>query len=228
MAGLYRKQIVACDTYLSYMGKSRGNSVNQKSSNVVWHRSTVSRADRAEKNGHRSVVLWFTGLSASGKSTLAHAVEERLHAMGCNTYVLDGDNVRHGLCSDLGFSLEDREENMRRIGEVSKLMIEAGTIVLTAFISPMRKDRERVRSLFPHGDFLEIFCDAGLAVCEERDPKGLYRRARAGEVTDFTGISSPYEEPVNPQLHCDTGTVSTEENLERVFDMLRTNGILQN
>ena len=202
--------------------------MSQKSSNVVWHKSTVSRADRGQKSGHKSVVLWFTGLSASGKSTLAHAVEEQLHAMDCNTYVLDGDNVRHGLCSDLGFSLEDREENLRRIGEVAKLMVEAGTIVLTAFISPLRKDRERVRSLFPHGDFLEIFCDASLEVCEERDPKGLYRRARAGEVADFTGISSPYEAPVNPQLHCDTGAVSTEENIQKVLDLLHQNGVLQN
>ena len=128
--------------------------MNDKSPNVVWHRATVSRKDREERNGHRALVLWFTGLSASGKSTLAHAVEDRLHKMGCHTFVLDGDNVRHGLCSDLGFSLDDREENLRRIGEVSKLMLETGVMVLTAFISPLRKDRERVRSLFPHGEFL--------------------------------------------------------------------------
>lgn len=197
-----------------------------KSTNVTWHRSTVSREHRAERNGHKSVVLWFTGLSASGKSTLAHAVEERLHKMGCNTFVLDGDNVRHGLCSDLGFSLEDRKENLRRIGESAKLMVEAGVIVLTAFISPMRSDRENVRSLFPHGDFIEIFCDADLEVCESRDPKGLYRRARAGEIPDFTGISSPYEPPVNPEIRCNTGGDPVETNVEQVVAILRENEVL--
>ena len=201
--------------------------MSEKSSNVVWHAATVSRADREQRNGHRAVVLWFTGLSASGKSTLAHAVEERLHAMGCSTYVLDGDNVRHGLCSDLGFSLQDREENLRRIGESAKLMNEAGTLVLTAFISPLRKDRERVRSLFPHGDFLEIYCAASLEVCESRDPKGLYRRARAGEIGDFTGISSPYEPPVNPELSCDTGAQDVAHNAERVLRLLRERGVIQ-
>ena len=199
-----------------------------KSSNVVWHTATVSRADREERNKHRSLVLWFTGLSASGKSTLAHAVEDTLHGMGCNTYVLDGDNVRHGLCSDLGFSLEDREENLRRVGETAKLMVEAGVLVLTAFISPLRKDRERVRSLFPHGDFLEIFCDASLDVCESRDPKGLYKRARAGEIGEFTGISSPYESPINPELRCDTGCDSVEANVEKVLAVLLERGIIQN
>lgn len=198
-----------------------------KSSNVVWHESTVDRGDREERNGHKSVVLWFTGLSASGKSTLAHAVEERLHSSGCQTYVLDGDNVRHGLCSDLGFSLEDREENLRRIGEVAKLMVEAGVIVLTAFISPMRKDRERVRSLFPHGDFLEVYCAASLEVCESRDPKGLYRRARAGEIAEFTGISSPYEAPINPELRCDTGSEPVEQNVDSVMEMLTALGVIR-
>lgn len=200
--------------------------MNEKSSNVVWHKSLVSRDDRERRNGHKSVVLWFTGLSASGKSTLAHAVEKRLHEGGCNTFVLDGDNVRHGLCSDLGFSLEDRAENLRRIGEVAKLMTEAGVIVLTAFISPLRQDRERVRSLFPHGDFLEIFCDASIEVCESRDPKGLYRRARAGEIPEFTGISSPYEPPINPELRCNTGEESLEDNIEQVLEMLRQRRII--
>jgi adenylylsulfate kinase len=195
--------------------------MSEKSSNVVWHQATVSRQDREQRNDHKALVLWFTGLSASGKSTLAYAVEDRLHKMGCHTFVLDGDNVRHGLCSDLGFSLEDREENLRRIGEVSKLMLETGVMVLTAFISPMRKDRERVRSLFPHGDFLEIYCDASLEVCESRDPKGLYKRARAGEIAEFTGISSPYEAPVNPELRCPTGTESVEKNVDLVIEMLR-------
>lgn len=201
--------------------------MSEKSSNVVWHKSAVSRSDRENRNGHKALVLWFTGFSASGKSTLAHAVEQRLHAMGCNTFVLDGDNVRHGLCSDLGFSLEDRQENLRRIGEISKLMVEAGVMVLTAFISPLRKDREHVRSLFPHGDFLEIFCDASLAVCESRDPKGLYRRARAGEIHDFTGISSPYEAPVNPELRCDTGEQSLDESVNQVLEVLRQRGVIQ-
>ncbi|RMG36678.1 MAG: adenylyl-sulfate kinase [Gammaproteobacteria bacterium] len=200
--------------------------MSEKSSNVVWHKALVTREDRQRRNHHKSVVLWFTGLSASGKSTLAHAVEKRLHDDGCNTFVLDGDNVRHGLCSDLGFSLEDRAENLRRIGEVAKLMIEAGTIVLTAFISPLRQDRERVRSLFPHGDFLEIYCDASIEVCESRDPKGLYRRARAGEIPDFTGISSPYEAPINPELRCNTGEDPVEENVEQVLEMLRKRGII--
>ena len=201
--------------------------MNTKSSNVVWHRSTVSRGDREQRNGHRSLVLWFTGLSASGKSTLAHAVEERLHAMGCNTFVLDGDNVRHGLCSDLGFSLQDREENLRRIGEVAKLMVETGVIVLTAFISPLRKDRERVRSLFPHGDFIEIFCNASLEVCESRDPKGLYKRARAGEIAEFTGISSPYEAPINPEISCDTGQEDLSASVDQVLATLKANGVIK-
>jgi len=200
--------------------------MERKSSNVVWHKAAVSRADRERRNNHKSVVLWFTGLSASGKSTLAHAVEKELHELGCNTYVLDGDNVRHGLCSDLGFSLEDRAENLGRSGEVAKLMTEAGTIVLTAFISPLRSDRERVRSLFPHHDFIEIFCDASIEVCESRDPKGLYRRARAGEIPEFTGISSPYEPPVNPELRCNTGEDSVEHNVARVLELLRERGII--
>lgn len=200
--------------------------MGDKSSNVVWHAATITRNDRERLNGHRSLVLWLTGLSASGKSTLALAVEERLHEMGCKTYVLDGDNVRHGLCADLGFSLEDREENLRRIGETAKLMVEAGVLVITAFISPLRKDRKRVRSLFPHGDFVEVFCDASLGVCESRDPKGLYRRARAGEIGDFTGISSPYEAPINPQLSCDTGTESIRANVEKVLALLRERNVI--
>jgi len=200
--------------------------MSEKSSNVVWHKPTIHREDRELRNHHKAMVLWFTGLSASGKSTLAHALEDRLHKMGVHTFVLDGDNVRHGLCSDLGFSLEDREENLRRIGEVAKLMLETGVMVLTAFISPMRKDRESVRSLFPHGDFVEIYCDASLEVCESRDPKGLYKRARAGEIPEFTGISSPYEPPVNPELRCPTGEESIERNVDMVIEMLQGRGVL--
>ena len=200
--------------------------MSEKSSNVVWHRATVTRARREDKNGHRAVVIWFTGLSGSGKSTLAHAVEEQLFQAGGQTFVLDGDNVRHGLCSDLGFSIEDRRENIRRIGEVAKLMVEAGTLTLTAFISPLREDRERVRGLMPHGDFLEIYCKCDVETCESRDPKGLYARARRGEIKEFTGISSPYEEPKKPDLEVDTAAVSIEEGVEMVLEMLRNRGVL--
>lgn len=196
------------------------------SPNVVWHHATVTRARREAMNGHRGVILWFTGLSGAGKSTLAHAVEERLHRMGCRTFVFDGDNVRHGLCSDLGFSAEDRVENIRRIGEMAKLFMEAGIIAMTAFISPFRADRERVRSLVPHGDFLEIFCHCPLEVCEERDVKGLYKRARQGEIKDFTGISSPYEAPEKPELAVDTARLSLEESIDQVIDLLRQRGIV--
>ena len=185
---------------------------SSRSSNTVWHHATVTRQRREEANKHRAVILWFTGLSGAGKSTLAHAVEEELHRRGCRTFVLDGDNVRHGLCSDLGFSEEDRQENIRRIGEMAKLFNEAGVITLTAFISPFRADRERVRSLVPHGDFFEIYCDTSLEVCESRDVKGLYARARTGEIPDFTGISSPYEVPEKPELVVPTGTESLERS----------------
>ena len=188
--------------------------------NVVWHNSTVTRDRRNKQNGHKSVIMWFTGLSGAGKSTLAHAVEEELHTRGCRTFVLDGDNIRHGLCSDLGFSNEDREENIRRIGETAKLFLEAGIIPLTAFISPFRADRERVRGLVPHGDFLEIFCKCPLEVCETRDVKGMYKKARKGEIKEFTGISSPYEEPVNPELTVETDKLSVDESVERVIELL--------
>lgn len=194
--------------------------------NVFWHHATVTRLRREAQNGHRSAILWFTGLSGAGKSTLAHALEEELHRRGCRTFVLDGDNVRHGLCSDLGFSAHDREENIRRVGEVAKLFIEAGAIVLTAFISPFRKDRAQVRSMVPHGDFLEIYCDCPLEVCEQRDVKGLYKRARAGEVKNFTGISSPYEPPVNPELVIDTGSLPLAECVEKLLALLHERGIV--
>jgi adenylylsulfate kinase len=184
------------------------------------------RERREQQNGHKSAILWFTGLSGSGKSTLAHALEERLHQLGCRTFVFDGDNVRHGLCSDLGFSIEDRTENIRRIGEMTKLFLEAGVISLTAFISPMRKDRDRVRSLVPHGDFFEIYCQASIEVCETRDVKGLYKKARAGEIKDFTGISSPYEVPEDPELVVETGTRSLDECVESVLGLLRERGVL--
>jgi len=181
------------------------------SPHITWHHATVTRTRREALNGHQGAVCWFTGLSGSGKSTLAHAVEEVLHRRGCRTFVLDGDNVRHGLCGDLGFSAHDRQENIRRIGEVAKLFVEAGVIVLTAFISPFRADRERVRGMFQHGDFIEIFCDAPIEVCEARDVKGLYKKARAGLIGEFTGISSPYEAPENPELIVSTGTMGLED-----------------
>jgi len=198
-----------------------------KSSNTVWHSATVTRKRREAQNDHRSVVLWFTGLSGSGKSTLAHAVEEELYCQGCRTFVLDGDNVRHGLCGDLGFKECDRKENIRRVGESAKLFVEAGVITLTAFISPFRDDRDRVRGMFPHGEFLEIYCECSLEICEQRDVKGLYRRARAGEVKQFTGIDSPYESPKNPELVVNTGATSLENSVSKVMDMLTIRGVVK-
>jgi adenylylsulfate kinase len=195
--------------------------------NIIWHRATVTRARREALNGHRGAILWFTGLSGAGKSTLAHAVEEQLHQRSYRTFVLDGDNVRHGLCNDLGFTPEDRVENIRRIGEMAKLFIEAGIIVLTAFISPFRAERERVRSLVEQGDFIEIHCDSPLEVCESRDVKGLYKKARAGLIPDFTGISSPYEAPQNPELIVNTGTSDLNSCVWQVINELKRRGILE-
>jgi adenylylsulfate kinase len=199
---------------------------SDKSTNVVWHHATIKRAHRQQQNGHGSAILWFTGLSGAGKSTLAHAVEERLHQRGCRTYVLDGDNVRHGLCGDLGFNEADRRENIRRIGEMAKLFVDAGVVVLTAFISPFQADRERVRGLVMPGDFLEIYCRCPVEVCETRDVKGLYKKARDGEVKEFTGISSPYEAPQAPELAVDTANLSIEQSADAVLEMLRERGIL--
>lgn len=195
--------------------------------NIRWHGALISRAHREERNGHKSAILWFTGLSGAGKSTLAHAVEKELYALGCRTFVFDGDNVRHGLCADLGFSREDRVENIRRIGEMAKLFTEAGVIALTAFISPFRVDRERVRNLVPEGDFIEIYCHCPLAICEERDVKGLYAKARQGLITDFTGISSPYEPPVCPELSLDTGKMPLDACVTEVLRLLEARGIIQ-
>jgi len=194
--------------------------------NIVWHQASVVRSRRSEQLGHRSAVVWFTGLPSSGKSTIAHALEEWLYQMGCRTFVLDGDNVRHGLCSDLGFSAEDRAENIRRIGEVAKLFVEAGVIVLTAFISPFRADRERVRALVGEADFMEIYCDCPLAVCEERDPKGHYQKARDGVLQHFTGISAPYEPPDTCSLALKTGLYSPVECAEQVAALLMKRGIV--
>ena len=194
--------------------------------NVIWHHATVTREHRNQQNNHKSTVLWFTGLSGAGKSTLAHAVEEKLHHRCCRTFVLDGDNVRHGLSSNLGFSEEDRCENIRRIGEVAKLMMEAGIIILTAFISPFRTDRQTVRTLMPHGDFLEIYCKASLKTCEMRDVKGLYKRARAGEIKNYTGIDSQYEQPVKPELIIDTDELNIDESVELVIKLLEERNIM--
>ncbi|KGG13207.1 MULTISPECIES: adenylyl-sulfate kinase [Prochlorococcus] len=192
-----------------------------KAKNIVWHNASVTREAIFSQRAHRSVILWFTGLSGSGKSTLANAVNSALFEKGFATYVLDGDNIRHGLCKDLGFSNSDREENIRRISEVSKLFLDAGIIVLTAFVSPFRSDRNKARELVDTGDFVEIFCTADLKVCEERDTKGLYSKARKGEIKDFTGISSPYEEPLSPELKIPTGTQNLDDCVEEVINKLR-------
>ena len=195
--------------------------------NIVWHEASVDREARSRQRGHRSVILWFTGLSGSGKSTLANAVNAVLFERGLATYVLDGDNIRHGLCNDLGFSDADREENIRRIGEVAKLFVDAGVITLTAFVSPFRADRDKARDLVADGDFIEVYCAADLAVCEDRDPKGLYAKARAGVIKEFTGISSPYEAPEAPELQVDTGSQSIEESVASVLSLLEEKGVLK-
>jgi len=196
-----------------------------KATNITWHQGDITREDRERAHGHRAAVLWFTGLSASGKSTLAHAVENALFERGCSTYVLDGDNIRHGLNKDLGFSPEDREENIRRIGEVSKLFADAGVLVMTAFISPYRADRDKARAI-NGGAFIEVYVKCDLAVCEQRDPKGLYKKARAGQIPEFTGISAPYEEPEHAELIIDTGAESLEASANRVLAYLEQRGIL--
>lgn len=197
-----------------------------KSTNIVWHESEVTRADRLQLNGHRSAVLWFTGLSASGKSTISVALEAALYKRGIRTYRLDGDNIRFGLNKNLGFSPEDRTENIRRIGEVSKLMIDAGLFTLTAFISPYREDREQVRSLVEKGEFIEIYVDASLKTCEERDPKGLYKKARLGEIKGFTGIDAPYEEPEDPEITIDTNRLSIDESVNVIVKYLAANNYI--
>jgi len=194
--------------------------------NITWHHAVITRAHREKLNGHKGAALWFTGLSGTGKSTLAHAIEERLYYLGCRTFVFDGDNVRHGLCSDLGFSSEDRRENIRRIGEMVKLFVEAGMMAMTAFISPYRKDREWVRLLVGKENFVEIFCDCSLEICEKRDVKGLYAKARRGEIPEFTGISAPYEVPENPELHLKTDKMSLNDCVDVVVNYLLERAII--
>lgn len=196
--------------------------------NIVWHHASVTRQRREALNGHRASVIWFTGLSGSGKSTLAHAVEEALHRRGCRTIALDGDNVRHGLCGDLGFSEQDRSENIRRIAEMAKLFVDAGVIVLAAFISPLRTDRARVREIVGETDFFEVHVQCPLEICESRDVKGMYRRARAGEIKEFTGVSAPYEAPENPAATVDTSAKGIAESVDEVLEMLGVMGTRKN
>lgn len=193
------------------------------SKNIVWHNHKVTKQDRATLKKQKPVILWFTGLSGSGKSTIANAVEAKLYEMGKHTYLLDGDNIRHGLNRDLGFSEKDRIENIRRIGEVAKLFVDSGLIVLTAFISPFQKDRDLVRKMVEESEFIEIYVDTPLEICEQRDPKGLYKKARAGEIPNFTGISSPYEPPKNPEIHLKNDKMSIEECVEKVIEYLKDN-----
>ncbi len=197
-----------------------------KATNVTWHEHHVSRGERAALKGHGSAVLWFTGLSGAGKSSIANEVETLLNARGVHTYLLDGDNVRHGLNKNLGFSAEDRAENIRRIGEVAKLMTDAGLITLTAFISPYRVDRDNVRALLGDGEFVEILCQASLDTCESRDPKGLYKKARAGEIKGFTGIDDPYESPQNPEIVLDSDNKDIPTLAAEVVAWLEARGVL--
>ncbi|MFN4132001.1 MAG: adenylyl-sulfate kinase [Caldimicrobium sp.] len=194
--------------------------MSKENNNVKWHNPEVTRYMRSILNGHRSIAVWFTGLPASGKSTIAHNVEKVLYERGIRTYTFDGDNIRHGLCSDLGFSKEDRDENLRRIAEVIKLFLDAGIVVLAAFVSPLREQREKVKKIVGESDFLEIYCRCPVEVCEQRDPKGMYKKARAGEIKNYTGISSPYEEPEKPDLILDTHLLSVEEAVEAVVKLI--------
>ena len=201
--------------------------MDRKSPNVHWHRGILNRTDRRKILGHGSGVIWFTGLSGSGKSTIASEIERLLMDRGVHSYVLDGDNVRHGLNADLEFSEHDRTENIRRVGEVSKLFVDAGLVVLTAFISPFRKDRDTARSLFGPGEFFEVYTRCSLELCEIRDPKGLYAKTRRGEIAEFTGIDSPYEEPENPELVIDTEALPLEDCVRKVMELLEKSGIIK-
>lgn len=194
--------------------------------NIVWHDHHVSKKERSISKGQKPCILWFTGLSGSGKSTIANALETKLYRMGKHTYLLDGDNIRHGLNRDLGFSNNERIENIRRIGEVSKLFVDAGLIVITAFISPFRSDRKIVRDLVESGEFIEVFIDTPLEICEQRDPKGLYLKVRQGEISSFTGISSPYEQPEESELHIHTAHQSVEESVNVMIEYLSQKGYL--
>lgn len=193
---------------------------------IVWHEHAIDKTARAAQNGHKAFVLWFTGLSGSGKSTIAGALEQELFRRGVHTYLLDGDNVRHGLCKGLGFTLADRQENLRRVGEASKLMVDAGLVVLAAFVSPYRADRDAIRALLPDGEFVEVFVDTPLAECEQRDPKGLYKKARAGEIKNFTGIDDPYEAPEQPEVHIHNHGRSVSDVVAELLAQLQARGLL--
>ena len=198
----------------------------KKNSNITWHHATVTKKDRQLLNNHKSCVLWFTGLSGSGKSTLANAVDLGLYQQQFKSYVLDGDNVRHGLNKDLNFGKEDRQENIRRIGEVAKLFVDSGQIVLSAFISPFREDRELVRKMFEPNEFIEIYLNCPMHVCEVRDPKGLYKKARDGDIPEFTGITSPYEIPSQPEIIIETNTMTIEDSVQKIVTYLKEQKIL--
>jgi adenylylsulfate kinase len=198
----------------------------EKRNHIIWHTSSVKKEDRHQLNGHKSCVLWFTGLSGSGKSTLANAVDYALYCEGCRSYVLDGDNIRHGLNRDLSFGASDRKENIRRIGEVAKLFVDSGQIVSSAFISPFRGDRDLVREMFEVDEFFEVFINCPIQICEKRDPKGLYKKARQGEIPDFTGISSPYEVPLKPEITIETSKMTIDECVEKIFSYLKEKKIL--
>jgi len=196
-------------------------------SNIVWQQHQIGRAERQAQKQQQAVVLWFTGLSGAGKSTVAGALEQALVARGAHTYLLDGDNVRHGLCADLGFSEADRTENLRRVGAVAGLMVDAGLIVLSAFISPLRSQRDAIRQALPAGRFIEVYVATSLAVCEQRDVKGLYQKARRGEIANFTGISDPYEAPQQADIVLDTGLLSLDESVQQLLQLLQQRGIIQ-
>lgn len=199
----------------------------QKATNITWHEGALNKQDREKLLDQKGVVIWFTGLSGSGKSTIAHAIEEDLFTRDHLSFVLDGDNIRHGLNKNLGFSPEDREENIRRIGEVAKLFADAGLITMPAFISPYRKDRDNNRHLLEEGEFIEVFMKVSLPEAEKRDPKGLYKKARTGEIKEFTGIDAPYEEPLNPELVIDTDKLNLEESKDMVIRYLEEKNIIK-
>ena len=202
------------------MKSDRENPETPVARNLKWHAHTVTREQREQKNGHRGAVVWLTGLPGSGKSTIAHAVENNLHQLGFQTVVLDGDNIRHGLCADLGFSISDRNENIRRAGEVAKIFLEQGTVVLVALVSPIRGARDKIRQSLPAEDFIEVYCNCPLPLCRERDPKGMYAKAESGAIPAFTGVSSPYEAPLTPELILDTGNEGVMESVDRLTHFL--------
>lgn len=202
------------------------STTEAKATNITWHAHNVTKEERAKQKNQKPCILWFTGLSGSGKSTIANALEAKLFEMGYHSYLLDGDNVRHGLNKDLGFTDAERVENIRRIGEVSKLFVDAGLFVMTAFISPFRADRDMVRGIVGEGEFIEVFVDTPLEVCEQRDPKGLYKKARAGQIKNFTGLDSPYEAPLSSEITLKTAEQSIEESLEHIVSTLKQRGLL--